>query len=218
MEVSADCLDMLTKVLVAEPAQRLGMDDIKTHRWFVAGLPTGALDMNDFLLKGMDSQSTVGPPRPLLPFLACMALSSPLCLPLTMRPACDCCLIAPAFSCHAFRLEPALRLRGVRHVQCQRRVDAIVDQAQRMGTPGEGIWSCRLLVPLVQAKAGRGPPPSSNQHQPAPNGHAPLANGHTPSSNRQRSSSNGQLPSSNGHAPPPLNGLGPRDACVPSRS
>ena len=37
-------------------------------------------------------------------------------------------------------------------VQCQKKVGAIVDQAQRMGSPGEGIWSCRLLEPLVKRK------------------------------------------------------------------
>lgn len=97
VEVSPDCLDILTKVLVAEPAQRLGMDDIKTHRWFLTGLPPGALDMNEFLLKGMEPQTS-----------------------------------------------------------CQRQVDALVDQAQRMGVPGEGIWSCRLLEPIGQPPKAAG--------------------------------------------------------------
>ena len=59
VEVSADCLDMLTKVLVAEPSQRMSMEDIKCHRWFLAGLPPGALDMNEFLLRGMEPQASV---------------------------------------------------------------------------------------------------------------------------------------------------------------
>lgn len=58
--VSQDCLDMLTKVLVAEPAQRMSMEDIKCHPWFLEGLPPGALDMNEFLLKGMEPQASVG--------------------------------------------------------------------------------------------------------------------------------------------------------------
>lgn len=65
VEVSKDCLDMLTKVLVAEPAQRMSMEEIKQHRWFLAGLPVGALDMNEFLLRGMEPQASVCAPAPL---------------------------------------------------------------------------------------------------------------------------------------------------------
>ena len=61
VEVSPDCLDMLTKLLVADHTLRMSMDDIKTHRWFLAGLPPGALDMNEFLLKGMEPQTSVWP-------------------------------------------------------------------------------------------------------------------------------------------------------------
>ena len=52
--VSKDCLDILTHMLVAVPQDRLSMDAIKTHPWFLAGLPPGALDMNEFLLRGME--------------------------------------------------------------------------------------------------------------------------------------------------------------------
>ena len=58
VEVSADCLDMVTQVLVADPAQRMGMEDIKQHRWFLAGLPMGALDMNEFLLRCTEPQTS----------------------------------------------------------------------------------------------------------------------------------------------------------------
>ena len=60
--ISVDCLDLLTRVLVAEPAQRLGMEDIKVHRWFLRGLPPGALEMNDFLLQGLTNMDEVLPP------------------------------------------------------------------------------------------------------------------------------------------------------------
>ena len=52
--VSGDCLNILTRMLVASPAERLSMDLIKQHPWFKAGLPPGALDMNEFLLRGME--------------------------------------------------------------------------------------------------------------------------------------------------------------------
>ena len=54
VHVSGDCLSILTRVLVASPTERLSMEAIKTHPWFLAGLPPGALDMNEFLLRGME--------------------------------------------------------------------------------------------------------------------------------------------------------------------
>ncbi|KAK9918091.1 hypothetical protein WJX75_001144 [Coccomyxa subellipsoidea] len=56
VEVSMDCLDILTRVLVASPGDRMSMDEIKTHAWFLKGLPPGALEMNDFLLQGLANQ------------------------------------------------------------------------------------------------------------------------------------------------------------------
>ena len=67
--MSADCLDMLTRLLVAEPSARMSMGEIKVHRWFQRGLPPGALEMNDFLLQSltdMDEVLTPGTPGPLL--------------------------------------------------------------------------------------------------------------------------------------------------------
>ena len=52
--MSGDCLNILTRMLVASPTDRLSMELIKTHPWFLAGLPPGALDMNEFLLRGME--------------------------------------------------------------------------------------------------------------------------------------------------------------------
>lgn len=37
-------------MLVANPSQRMGMDEIKVNQWFLAGLPPGALEMNDHLI------------------------------------------------------------------------------------------------------------------------------------------------------------------------
>ena len=57
--VSADCLDMLERVLVAEPSKRISMEQIKTHRWFTKGLPPGALEMNEYLLQGLSTMDDV---------------------------------------------------------------------------------------------------------------------------------------------------------------
>ncbi len=37
-------------MLVADPSQRMGMGEIKVNQWFLAGLPPGALEMNDHLI------------------------------------------------------------------------------------------------------------------------------------------------------------------------
>ncbi|KAK9915501.1 hypothetical protein WJX75_000010 [Coccomyxa subellipsoidea] len=49
--VSSECVDLLTRVLVADPNARLSMEDIKMHAWFIQDLPQDALDMNDFYLQ-----------------------------------------------------------------------------------------------------------------------------------------------------------------------
>ena len=50
IHVSDECRDLLQKVLVADPAQRLSMEELKRHEWFLRGLPPGALEMNEFLM------------------------------------------------------------------------------------------------------------------------------------------------------------------------
>lgn len=59
VEVSADCLDILTRLLVADPGARMSMAEIKVHRWFQRGLPPGALEMNDFLLQALTDMEEV---------------------------------------------------------------------------------------------------------------------------------------------------------------
>ncbi|KAK9803878.1 hypothetical protein WJX72_001318 [[Myrmecia] bisecta] len=83
--VSPECLHLLTRLLVAEPSQRMSMAEIKVHPWFLAGLPVGALEMNDYLMNGL------GP------------------------------------------LD-----------EYQTKIDAIVEQSQVVGHPGEGEWMCTL--------------------------------------------------------------------------
>ena len=65
--VSPDCLNMLTRVLVAPPGDRMSMEDIKQHPWFLGSLPPGALDMNEFLLRGMEPFNLSMVPAPCLP-------------------------------------------------------------------------------------------------------------------------------------------------------
>lgn len=58
--VSEDCLDILRRVLVANPSQRLNMTQIRAHRWFRGSLPPGALEMNKFLINGFGPMDEVG--------------------------------------------------------------------------------------------------------------------------------------------------------------
>ena len=58
-QVSTECLDILRRVLVADPSRRITMEEIKTHKWFTRGLPPGALEMNEFLLQGLSTMDDV---------------------------------------------------------------------------------------------------------------------------------------------------------------
>ncbi len=58
-QVSTECLDILRRVLVADPTRRISMEEIKTHKWFSRGLPPGALEMNEFLLQGLSTMDDV---------------------------------------------------------------------------------------------------------------------------------------------------------------
>jgi len=75
--ISSECLDMLKRMLVAEPAQRISMAEIKSHKWFTRGMPPGALEMNEFLLQGLSTMDAVSIPLfthplpTLLPRTAC---------------------------------------------------------------------------------------------------------------------------------------------------
>ena len=50
---------MLKRILVADPMQRMSMEEVKNHVWFSTGLPPGALEMNKFLLQGLNSMDDV---------------------------------------------------------------------------------------------------------------------------------------------------------------
>ncbi len=69
--VSPVCLDLVRRILVADPAKRLSMEGIKRHPWFLKDLPPGALDMNDFYLQAPPFLNQVQPlPDPIAPRLS----------------------------------------------------------------------------------------------------------------------------------------------------
>lgn len=45
--ISEGCRDLIQKLLVADPAQRLTIPGIFQHPWFLHDLPQGAITMND---------------------------------------------------------------------------------------------------------------------------------------------------------------------------
>ncbi|KAG1674284.1 hypothetical protein FOA52_013473 [Chlamydomonas sp. UWO 241] len=53
-EVSPECLDLLSRLIVADPAQRLNMAQIQAHPWFLTNLPPEALNMNDTCIASAD--------------------------------------------------------------------------------------------------------------------------------------------------------------------
>lgn len=57
LNLSADCRELLCRMLVPKPTQRITLEEIKRHPWFVVDLPPGALDMNDVLLNESSSMT-----------------------------------------------------------------------------------------------------------------------------------------------------------------
>lgn len=70
--VSRECADLLTRVLVAKPSERLPMDAIKMHPWFIQDLPKDALFMNEFYLRAPQYLDMVPPAFPLLCLNPCV--------------------------------------------------------------------------------------------------------------------------------------------------
>ena len=48
--MSANCRDLLSRILVADPAHRITVPAILRHAWFLRGLPDGVAEMNDRLV------------------------------------------------------------------------------------------------------------------------------------------------------------------------
>jgi serine/threonine protein kinase len=62
-QVSAECKDLLTRLLVADSEQRLSMEDIKNHSWFTHALPSGAIQMNDWYMREANGINEVQAPH-----------------------------------------------------------------------------------------------------------------------------------------------------------
>ena len=63
-QVSAPCRDLLARLLVADPGERMTMAEIKVHSWFLEDLPDGALAMNDWYLQSRPVHDQARRPRP----------------------------------------------------------------------------------------------------------------------------------------------------------
>lgn len=48
--VTPECQDLLSKILAANPAQRISLCEVQKHPWFTKELPAGVAEMNDRLL------------------------------------------------------------------------------------------------------------------------------------------------------------------------
>lgn len=53
-DLTAECRDLIKKILKDDPAQRITIKDIMQHPWYKVGLPPNALTMNDVYLKAFD--------------------------------------------------------------------------------------------------------------------------------------------------------------------
>ncbi len=63
-QVSAPCRDLLARLLVADPSERMTMAEIKVHSWFLEDLPDGALAMNDWYLQSRPRPRPGAAPAP----------------------------------------------------------------------------------------------------------------------------------------------------------
>ena len=81
--MSAPCRDLLSRLLVANANQRMSMEEMKEHSWFLEDLPEGALVMNDWYLRPRPvyDQACCPLPHAVLPALSCWGgyLPLPLC-------------------------------------------------------------------------------------------------------------------------------------------
>lgn len=48
--LSEDCKDLLSRLLVADPAQRITLLEILRHPWYLEALPPGVAEMNEELI------------------------------------------------------------------------------------------------------------------------------------------------------------------------
>ncbi len=50
LQLSEECKDLVSRLLVADPARRITLPDILRHPWYLRDLPAGVGEMNDDLL------------------------------------------------------------------------------------------------------------------------------------------------------------------------
>lgn len=135
VQVSAECKDLLTRLLVADSEQRLSMEDIKNHSWFTHALPSGAIQMNDWYMREANGINEVHASGASLQM--CARSSS---LPRTHQ------LHVHAASVLSQGDSTRLGLRTVfkpapTAMQVMSRIDALIQQAQKRGSPGEPVVS-----------------------------------------------------------------------------
>ena len=136
-QVSAECKDLLTRLLVADSEQRLSMEDIKNHSWFTHALPSGAIQMNDWYMREANGINEVHAPN----------ASLQMCARSSSLPA------AQLLHVHAASIPRQGDWTGLENsvqtcakpaptaMQVMSRIDALIQQAQKRGSPGEPVVS-----------------------------------------------------------------------------
>ncbi|PKI39287.1 hypothetical protein CRG98_040343 [Punica granatum] len=46
IDISPDCLHLISRIFVADPAQRISIPEIRNHEWFLKNLPADLMDEN----------------------------------------------------------------------------------------------------------------------------------------------------------------------------
>ncbi len=78
--VTPECQDLLSKILAADPAQRITLSEVQKHPWYTKELPPGVAEMNDRLLSDPTYYHSA-------PTQVCLRLH--MCLPSRLLPACS---------------------------------------------------------------------------------------------------------------------------------
>jgi serine/threonine protein kinase len=139
--VSAECKDLLTRLLVADSEQRLSMEDIKNHPWFTHALPSGAIQMNDWYMREANGIDEVQPA-----VWSVVAASHLLLLRGHQHTCVDQHAKHTRVDDHASCLaahvgpQPAAK-HEASWLQVMSRIDALIHQAQKRGSPGEPVIS-----------------------------------------------------------------------------
>ena len=80
-KVSNELRDLLSKILMEDPQQRISIQDIMKHPWFLKDLPQGVLEMNEELPEpGDDVQVGFHVHQIMNPVSVPLAFSTPTCV------------------------------------------------------------------------------------------------------------------------------------------